>query len=66
VIDGGEAAAAVANGDAGRIVELRGDSIVVACGRGLLALKELQRPGKRPVSARDFINTLDLAGRRLG
>jgi methionyl-tRNA formyltransferase len=50
----------------GTVVELRGDSIVVACGRGLLALKELQRPGKRPVSARDLINTLDLAGRQLG
>jgi methionyl-tRNA formyltransferase len=62
VLDGAEASAA----DAGRIVELRGDSIVVACGRGRLALKELQRPGKRPVSARDLTNTLDLAGRRLG
>lgn len=51
---------------AGRIVELRGDAIIVACGRGLLALKELQRPGKRPVAARDLMNTLDLAGRRLG
>lgn len=51
---------------AGRIVELRGDAIIVACGRGLLALKELQRPGKRPVAARDFMNTLDLTGRRLG
>ena len=52
--------------DAGRIVELRGDAIVVACGHGHIALKELQRPGKRPVSARDLINTLGLAGRRLG
>jgi len=53
-------------GDAGFIVELRADSIVVACGQGHLALKELQRPGKRAVSARDLINTLNLAGRRLG
>jgi methionyl-tRNA formyltransferase len=51
---------------AGQVVELRGDSIVVACGRGRLALKELQRPGKRPVAARDLMNTLNLAGRRLG
>jgi hypothetical protein len=29
-------------------------------------VKELQRPGKRPVAARDLMNTLDLAGRRLG
>jgi methionyl-tRNA formyltransferase len=50
----------------GSVVELRGDSIVVACGQGWLAVKELQRPGKRPVAARDLMNTLDLTGRRLG
>jgi methionyl-tRNA formyltransferase len=50
----------------GQVVELRGDSIIVACGRGRLALKELQRPGKKPVAARDLMNTLNLAGRRLG
>ena len=50
----------------GSVVELRGDSIVVACGHGRLAVKELQRPGKRPVAARDLMNTLDLTGRRLG
>lgn len=53
-------------GETGNIVEIRGDSIVVACGRGRLALTELQRPGRRPVAARDLINTLNLAGRRLG
>jgi methionyl-tRNA formyltransferase len=52
--------------DPGRIVDIRADSVVVACGRGRLALTELQRPGRRPVPARDLINTLDLAGRRLG
>ena len=52
-------------GESGRIVDSN-DAIVVACGRGRLALTELQRPGRRPVAARDFINTLDLAGRRLG
>ena len=64
----GENPAAIdaASAGSGRIVELRGDAIIVACGRGLLALKELQRPGKRPVAARDLMNTLDLAGRRLG
>lgn len=50
----------------GTITEVRGDSIVVACGRGSLALTELQRPGRKPVAARDLINTLDLMGRRLG
>ena len=52
-------------GESGRIVDSN-DAIVVACGRGRLALTELQRPGRRPVAARDLINTLDLAGRRLG
>jgi methionyl-tRNA formyltransferase len=52
--------------EAGRVVELRSDAIIVACGSGRLALKELQRPGKKPVAARDLMNTLNLAGRRLG
>ena len=52
-------------GESGKIVDSN-DAIVVACGRGRLALTELQRPGRRPVAARDLINTLDLAGRRLG
>jgi methionyl-tRNA formyltransferase len=50
----------------GTITAVRDDSIIVACGRGSLALTELQRPGRRPVAARDLINTLDLVGRRLG
>jgi methionyl-tRNA formyltransferase len=50
----------------GKITEIRDDAIVVACGAGTLALTELQRPGRRPVSARDFANGLALAGRRLG
>ncbi len=50
----------------GAILDVRGDSIVVACGRGRLALVEVQRPGRRPVAARDLINTVDLMGRRLG
>jgi len=50
----------------GTITAVRADSIVVACGQGSLALTELQRPGRKPVAARDLINTLDLTGRRLG
>ncbi len=33
---------------------------------GRLAIFEVQRPGKRPVSARDFANTAPLVGRQLG
>jgi methionyl-tRNA formyltransferase len=53
-------------GEVGSIIDTHGGSIVVACGRGRLAIAELQRPGRRPVAARDLINTLNLAGRRLG
>jgi methionyl-tRNA formyltransferase len=63
-LDAGDVAPSAAG--AGRVVELRGDAIIVACGSGRLALKELQRPGKKPVAARDLMNTLNLAGRRLG
>lgn len=57
----------VLNGvEPGTITAIRGDCIVVACGQGSLALTELQRPGRKPVAARDLINTLDLAGRHLG
>jgi methionyl-tRNA formyltransferase len=52
--------------ESGTILASNGDAIIVACGHGRLALTELQRPGRRPVAARDFINTLNLAGRRLG
>jgi methionyl-tRNA formyltransferase len=41
-------------------------AVLVQCGMGRLAIHEVQRPGKRPVSARDFANTAPLVGRRLG
>jgi methionyl-tRNA formyltransferase len=52
--------------EAGRVVELTPDAVVIACGSGRLAITELQRPGKKRVAARDLMNTLNLAGRRLG
>ena len=42
-----------------------GDSIIVACRVGALALDALQRPGKRPVSAAEFSQSLQLVGCRL-
>jgi len=63
LIDGDRAVSAP---EPGTITEIRGDSILVACGQGSLALTELQRPGRKPVAARDLINTLNLVGRRLG
>jgi methionyl-tRNA formyltransferase len=46
----------------GAILGLRDDALRVACGDGtILLLERVQRPGKSPVSARDFYN-----GERLG
>jgi methionyl-tRNA formyltransferase len=61
---GGETAGIGA--EPGTIVAVRDDSIVVRCGRGHLALREVQRAGRRPISARDFAHSLPLVGRRLG
>src|SRR5436853_165147 len=48
----------------GTVLGLGDDGLRVACGEGVLALNELQRAGKRPVSARDFTNAVRLAGLR--
>jgi methionyl-tRNA formyltransferase len=50
----------------GEVVEMRDDGIWVQCGRGLLALQQLQRPGRRTVSAAEFIRGTQLTGQRLG
>ena len=50
----------------GTVLGLADDGLRVACGAGVLALRELQRPGKRPITARDFANAVPLAGLRFG
>jgi methionyl-tRNA formyltransferase len=50
----------------GVVVDVRADAVIVSCGTGLLALTEVQRPGKRPIRARDFANTTALMGQHLG
>jgi methionyl-tRNA formyltransferase len=50
----------------GVICSIANDSVIVQCGRGQLSLRELQRPGKRAVSAAEFIRGIQLTGRRLG
>jgi len=50
----------------GTVLGLAEDGLRVACGEGVLALRELQRPGKRPITARDFANAVHLAGLRFG
>jgi methionyl-tRNA formyltransferase len=50
----------------GTILSTSERAVLVQCGTGQLAIAEVQRPGKRPVSARDFANQAPLVGRRLG
>jgi methionyl-tRNA formyltransferase len=50
----------------GTLLGLADDGLRVACGEGVLAVRELQRAGKRPVSARDFANAVRLDGLRFG
>jgi methionyl-tRNA formyltransferase len=50
----------------GTLLGLAEDGLRVACGEGVLAVRELQRSGKRPVSARDFANAVRLDGIRFG
>ena len=52
--------------DPGAIVSVQDDYMIVQCGRGQLAVTEVQRPGRRPISVRDFSHSLALPGRRLG
>jgi len=55
-----------ADGTPGRILAVDADAILVACGRGVLGVTEVQRPGRRPVSARDYSHSVPLMGRQLG
>ena len=41
------------------------DGVVVACGDGTLCLQELQRPGKKRVTALQFSANVDIVGRHL-
>ncbi|HTU64641.1 MAG TPA: methionyl-tRNA formyltransferase [Steroidobacteraceae bacterium] len=50
----------------GTLLGLADDGLRVACGEGVLAVRELQRAGKRPVTARDFANAVRLDGLRFG
>jgi methionyl-tRNA formyltransferase len=54
------------HGHPGTLLGLADEGLRVACGSGVLAVSELQRAGKRPVSARDFANAVRLDGIRFG
>ena len=53
-------------GVAGTVVAVSGDGIDVATGEGRLRILELQPPGRRVMSARDYLNARNLAGAVLG
>ncbi|HEY6923014.1 MAG TPA: methionyl-tRNA formyltransferase [Steroidobacteraceae bacterium] len=58
------------SGGGGTIVAVRDEAIVVQCGSGYLALRQVQRPGRRAVSAGDFVRGgaggAQVLGKRLG
>lgn len=52
-------------GPGGVILQAGKDGIDVTCGRGALRILEVQRPGRRKVSAGELAGQLSLSGRRL-
>jgi methionyl-tRNA formyltransferase len=50
----------------GAVVAATAAGVDVACGQGVLRLTRMQLPGRRPVTAAEFINAMELAGRCLG
>jgi methionyl-tRNA formyltransferase len=50
----------------GSIVGAGAEGILVACGEGLLRITELQRPGRKRVSAAEMAGQLDLDQARFG
>ena len=56
--DGGE-------GPAGTILSAGKDGVVVACAEGAVRLTEIQRPGRRHVTAAEFAAQSNLGGKRL-
>jgi methionyl-tRNA formyltransferase len=53
-------------GPPGVVLQAGKDGIDITCGRGALRILELQRPGRRKVSAGEFAAQQALAGKRLG
>lgn len=50
----------------GMVMAANREGIDVACGEGLLRITQLQMPGKRALSAQDFINAHSIQGTQLG
>ena len=60
------AAAGVPSAAPGTLVALLDEALMVQCGAGNLALTQVQRPGRRAVTAREFAGGRALLGQRLG
>ena len=54
------AQAAAERGTPGQVLQAHGDTLVVACGEGALALHMLQKPGGKRVCAREFLQSTTL------
>jgi methionyl-tRNA formyltransferase len=50
----------------GRILGLEGDGMRVRCAQGTLLVGQVQRAGRRPVLAREFVASCDAIGKQLG
>jgi methionyl-tRNA formyltransferase len=59
------AAIEAVEGPAGTIVAAGKDGVVVTCGEGALQLAEVQRPGRRRITAAEFAGQKNLGGKRL-
>ena len=53
-------------GPAGTVVAAGKDGVIVTCGEGALRLIEVQRPGKRRITAAELAGQKNLGGKRLG
>jgi methionyl-tRNA formyltransferase len=59
------AAIEAVEGPAGTVVAAGKDGVVVTCGEGALRLIEVQRPGRRRITAAEFAGQKNLRGKRL-
>ncbi|HEY7930125.1 MAG TPA: methionyl-tRNA formyltransferase [Steroidobacteraceae bacterium] len=57
---------AIATAVPGTVLGLQGSQLLVQCGEGALALEQVQLPGRRVISAREFAAASDPVGARLG
>jgi methionyl-tRNA formyltransferase len=59
------ATVAAGRDEPGKVMRCDRDAVIVACGSGMLQLDELQLPGKRRVTAKEFAGQIDLSGQQL-